>query len=65
MYDDLVMIVIGLALIGASLLAKGVSYGMAPHRQKPQYSVTRGLRVVLFSFGLLSFAFGLVGVLRK
>jgi len=65
MYDNYIMIAIGLVLILASLLARGFSYGMAPHRQKAQYPATRRLRVVLLSFGLLSFAFGLVGVLRK
>jgi len=65
MYDNYIMIAIGVVLILASQLAKGFSYGMAPHRQKPQYPATRRLRVVLFSFGLLSLAFGLVGVLRK
>ena len=65
MYDNYIMIAIGLVLILASLLAKGFRYGMAPHGQKPQYPVTRRLRVLLLSFGLLSFAFGLVGVLRK
>jgi hypothetical protein len=65
MHDNFIMIAIGLVLMFASLLAKGFSYGMAPHRQKPQYPATRWLRVVLFSLGVLSFAFGLVGVLRK
>jgi hypothetical protein len=65
MYDNYIMIAIGLVLILASILAKGFSYGMAPHREKPQYPATRRLRIVLLSFGLLSFAFGLVGVLRK
>jgi hypothetical protein len=65
MYDNFTMIAIGSVLIAASLLAKGVSYGMPPHRQKPRYPVTRTLRVVLFSLGLLSFAFGLAATLRK
>ncbi len=65
MYDNYIMIVIGFVLILASLLARGFSYGMAPHRQKPQYPATRRLRVVLLSFGLLSLAFGLVRVLRN
>lgn len=58
MYDNFIMIAVGLVLIIASLLAKGFSYGMAPHRQKHQCPAARRLRVVLFSFGLLSFAFG-------
>ena len=65
MYDNYIMIAVGSLLIVASFMAKGFAYGMAPHRQKPQYLVTRRLRVVLFSFGLLSFVIGLAGVLRN
>jgi hypothetical protein len=65
MYDNYLMMAIGLVLIVASVLAKGFSYGMAPHRQKPVYPATRRLRIVLLSFGLLSLALGLVRVLRR
>ena len=65
MNDSLIMIAIGVVLILASVLGKGFSYGMAPHRHKPQYPPTSGLRLVLLSFGLLSFITGLVKVLRK
>jgi uncharacterized protein YjeT (DUF2065 family) len=65
MYDNYIMIAIGLVLVIASVLAKGFSYGMAPHQQKPVYPATRRLRVVLLLFGLLSFAVGLVRVLRR
>jgi hypothetical protein len=65
MHDNYIMVAIGFVLILLGLLAKGFSYGMAPHRQKTIYPVARPLRVVLFSLGLLSLAFGLVGVLRK
>jgi hypothetical protein len=65
MYDNFIMIAVGLVLILASLLAKGFAYGMAPHRRKPKYAVTRRVRFILFFFGLLSFALGLLGALRK
>jgi len=65
MYEKYIMIVLGLVLIFASVWVKGFSYGMPPHPQKPQYGATRPLRVVLLSFGLVSLAFGLIGVLRK
>lgn len=65
MYDNYIMIAIGLVLVLASVFARGFSYGMAPHRQKPVYPATRRLRVVLLSFGLLSFALGLMRILRR
>jgi hypothetical protein len=65
MYDNYIMIVIGLVLIIASVFAKGFSYGMAPHQKKPVYPVTRRLRVVLLLFGLLSFAIGLLRVMHR
>ena len=64
MYDHFIRIVIGLGLVCASLFAKGFSYGMAPHRQKPRYPATRRLRFILFSFGLLFFGLGLIGALH-
>jgi len=65
MYDNYIMIAIGLLLIAASIFAKGFSYGMPPHRQKPVYPATPAIRVVLLSFGVLSFALGLVRLLRR
>lgn len=64
MYDDFIMIAIGLVLILVSFLAKGIGYGMFPGK-KPIYSATLRLRVILFSFGLLSLTIGLVRVLCK
>ena len=65
MPESWIMIAIGLALIAASVLARGLSYGMAPHHQKPKYPATPQLRIVLFSFGLLSLVLGLLGVIRR
>jgi hypothetical protein len=65
MYDNYIMIVSGLVLIVASIFAKGVSYGMAPHRRKPIYPATRRLRVLLLSVGLLFIALGLSRVMHK
>jgi hypothetical protein len=65
MYDNYIMIAVGLVLVVTSVFAKGFSHGMAPHQQKPVYPATRRLRVVLLSFGLLSFALGLVRILRR
>ena len=59
------MITVGLVLVAASVLAKGLSYGMPPHRQKPVYPATPAIRVVLLSFGLLCLALGLMRVLRN
>jgi hypothetical protein len=58
-YDNYIAIAIGLLLIVASLFAKGISYGMPPHRHKPLYPVTPRLRIALFSCGLMSVALGL------
>ncbi len=64
MYESYIAIAVGIVLVAASVLAKGISYGMPPHRQKPAYPATRPVRVVLLSVGLLSLAVGLIGVLR-
>jgi hypothetical protein len=58
------MIVFGLLIIVAGAFGQGISYGMPPHRQKPMYAMTRRLRVVLLSFGLLFVALGLAKALH-
>lgn len=58
MYENLSTVGIGLVLVIAGLLAKGVSYGMPPHRKKPQFPATRRLRIVLVSLGLLFIELG-------
>ena len=65
MYDNWIMIVIGLVLTLASFSAKHIADGMPPHHRKPQYPINRRVRVILFLFGLLFFTFGLVGALRN
>jgi len=65
MADRVLMIIVGVVLIAASALARGISYGMAPHREKPTYPITHAVRIVLLSIGLLSCASGLVGLLRR
>ncbi len=65
MYDNYIMIAIGLLLVAASIFARGFSYGMPPHRQKPVYPATPAVRVVLLSVGVLSLALGLVRLLRR
>ncbi len=65
MYDYLIMIAVGVLLIVISFIAKSISYGMAPHRNKPRYPVTRRLRIVLASLGLLSLGMGLAGALHR
>lgn len=65
MAENWTIIVIGFFLILASILARGFSYGMAPHHEKPIYPATTRLRVVLLCFGLASLAFGIFGVVRR
>lgn len=65
MYDNYIMIAVGLLVVVASVFAKGLSYGMPPHRHKPVYPVPRALRVALLLIGLLSVALGLVRLLRR
>jgi hypothetical protein len=64
-YENVVAVSVGMVLIAASFLAKGISYGMPSRRQKPTYPATRRIRVVLLSVGLLSLAVGLIGILRR
>jgi hypothetical protein len=64
MAQQITMVVVGVVLVLASVLAKGISYGMPPHGKKPTYPVTRTLRIVLFSVGLLSLSLGLSGLVR-
>jgi len=65
MYDNYIMIAVGMLLVAASIFAKGFSYGMPPHRQKPVYPATQRIRVLLLSVGLLSLVLGLVRILRR
>ena len=66
MYDNWIILVIGLVLIVAGSFGKGFTPGMAPHRgEPPRYPMTRQLRIVLYMFGLLAAAGGLYGLLRK
>ncbi len=64
LYENSITIAVGVVLIAASVFAKGISYGMPSHRQRPVFPATRAVRVVLLSVGLLSLAVGLIGVLR-
>ncbi len=34
-YEYLIAVAVGIVLISASFFAKGISYGMPPHDQKP------------------------------
>jgi hypothetical protein len=65
MTEATLMVAIGIVLLAASARGKGISYGMPPHRNKPVYPMTRPLRLVLLTFGILFVAFGLVGLLRR
>ena len=59
------MVAVGGVLVAASVLAKSISYGMPPHRDKPSYTMTPRLRIALLSVGVLSLGLGLVGLLRR
>jgi hypothetical protein len=65
LYENLLAVVIGALLVTVSFFAKGISYGMPPHAQKPRYPATPAARMVLLSVGLLPLAVGLLGVVRR
>ncbi len=58
------MVAVGGVFVALSLVAKGLSYRMPPHPNKPSYAVTPRLRIMLLSLGLLCFGLGLAGLLR-
>jgi hypothetical protein len=64
-YENVVALAVGVVLVAATFLAKGISYGMPPHDQKPAYPATRRIRVVLLVVGLLSLTVGLLGIVRN
>jgi len=64
-YENVLAVAVGVVLVASSFLAKGLSHGMPPRRQKPTYPATRRIRVVLLSVGLLSLAVGLIGIVRR
>jgi len=64
MNDNYSMVAIGCLLILASIFARGVSYGMPPHRQKPVYPANTRLRLILGAFGLFAIALGLARALH-
>jgi len=65
MSENWIMIAIGLALIIASGLAKGFSYGMPPHQQKPTLPATARLRYVLLCFGIVALVLGILRIINK
>jgi hypothetical protein len=65
MYENVLAIAVGVVLLVATFFAKGVSYGMPPHDQKPTYPATHRIRVVLLVVGLISLTVGLLGIVRK
>ncbi len=65
MHDSLILLIIAVVLMGASALARDVSFGMSPQRHKPRYAVTRRFRLVLFALGALFLGLALGQVLRK
>ena len=65
MTENYIMVVFGAVLIFVSIFAKGISYGMPPHRLKPVYPLAMGHRIMVFLFGLVSIGLGLTRLLQR
>ena len=65
MSENIGLIVFGVAILLSCTFGKMYSTGMAPHRNKPQYPVTKLQRLALFPVGMLSIALGVTRLLRK
>lgn len=58
------MIFVGLLLMGAGIADGTTSPGMPTGRPKPQYPMSRRVRVVLFVLGIGATVLGVLGWLR-